>query len=297
MQLDKLIYPLFVKRKGTVPEAISSMPGVYKFSLDLLVGELKELQELGINKVLLFGVPEAKDEKGTLAYAEGNIICEAVRLIKTHFPDFTVITDVCLCAYTSSGHCGILKGEDIDQKSTLSALARVALSHAASGADFVAPSAMRQHQVKTIREALDQNGYSQVKILSYSAKFASNFYGPFREIADSAPRFGDRSHYQLDFTRPEVALERVASDIEERADIVMVKPALAYLDLIRQVKEKFNYPTAAYNVSGEYALVKHGVSLGLWDERKIVFEITSSIERAGADFIITYHAKDIARWS
>lgn len=298
VSIDELIYPLFVKRGIGLREDIPSMPGVFRFSPDILVQEVSELEKVGLRRFLVFGVPDEKDWQGSNAYKENNIVSESVYSLKARFSNISIITDVCLCAYTSHGHCGVVNrgSKTIDNLATLELLANMALSHAQAGADFVAPSAMAKNQVKAIRSALDENGYTQTKILGYSAKFASNFYGPFRAVANSAPKFGDRRGYQLDYTKSESALAKIKQDIKEGADIVMVKPSLAYLDIVRDVKNKFNHPLAVYNVSGEYAAVKDGVKNGFWDEREIVFEIISSIKRAGADFIITYHAKDIASW-
>ncbi len=295
---DNLILPYFVTEGSNGRERIRFFPQVYRLSTDKLLREIDQLNGLGLNKILLFGVPQKKDRHGTSAYSTNNLVSRAVQEIKKRFKNIVVMTDVCLCAYASHGHCGVIKPEQktIDHKSTLDALSKMALSHAEAGADYVAPSAMARRQVFAIRSALDSAGFGHTKIMGYSAKFASNFYGPFREAANSAPKFGDRSAYQLDFHDPELALKKISDDIKEGADIVMVKPALSYLDIIRQAKERFNAPLAAFNVSGEYALVKHGASLGLWDEKKAVFEIITSIKRAGADFIITYHAKDIAKW-
>jgi len=298
IDLGKLIYPLFVKKGRYLREEIVSMPGVYRFSPDMLLDQVLCLQKLGLKHILLFGVPDKKDWDGKLAYADKNIVAEAVGLLKKSFPEIIVITDVCLCSYTSHGHCGVIKDKrkGIDNKATLSSLCRIALSHAASGADYVAPSAMAENQVRAIRKALDRKGYKKTKILGYSVKFASNFYGPFRDIANSSPRFGDRSTYQLDYTDRENALKEIKDDIEEGADIIMVKPGLGYLDVVEEAKRKFKHPLAVYNVSGEYSMVKKGAQSSLWKEKDMVFEIISSIKRAGADFIITYHAKDIARW-
>ena len=300
---NNLIYPLFVKRGSFAREEIQSLPGVYRLSPDMLLDEALSLKRLGIMKILLFGIPEKKDWQGKTSYEEKNIVSESVKLLKKSFPDMTIITDVCLCAYTSHGHCGVIKKgtKEIDLRATLKTLSRIALSHAASGADYVAPSAMAKGQVRSIRKALDKNGFKKTRILGYSAKFNSNFYGPFRDIADSAPRFGKRT-YQLDFSRREDALEAINSDIKEGADIVMVKPGLGYLDVVREASRRFDHPLAVYNVSGEYAMVKayckaQGSRLkALGIEKELVFEIISSIKRAGADYIITYHAKDIARW-
>ena len=304
VDIDTLVYPLFVKRGSSIKEPIPSMPGVYRFSPDMILIEVERARESGIKKILLFGLPKDKDEYATMAYKDGNIVSETVALIKKRIPDIQIMTDVCLCAYTAHGHCGVLKerkGRDdavhIDNEATLNLLAKIAVSHAAAGADYVAPSAMQVGQVRVIRAALDKNGYRDVKIMGYSAKFASQFYGPFRDAADSAPKFGDRMGYQLDHNDRESAFKRIERDIKEGADIVMVKPALAYLDIIREAKVFFRHPMAVYNVSGEYAMVKAGAKSGYWDEEKIVLEIIAGMRRAGADLIITYHAYDIARWS
>jgi len=301
--LTSLIYPLFVKDGKGIKEEIPSMPSVYRFSIDTLTEEAGKAWESGISTVLLFGLAEKKDEYGSEAYRDGNIVSKAVSVLKKNFPTLIIITDVCLCAYTSSGHCGILKDSysdttsvHIDEEATLLKLATMALSHAAAGADYVAPSAMVDEQVKTIRHVLDKSGYQNTKIMGYSTKFASQFYGPFRDAANSAPEFGDRKTYQVNYADRKRALTEVGNDINEGADIVMIKPALCYLDVIREAKTEFNYPLAAYNVSGEYAMVKMGARLGFWDERKMVSEIITSIKRAGADIIITYHALDIAQW-
>ncbi len=298
INLDSLIYPLFVKKGTCLREKISSMPGVYRFSLDFLLEEIIYLKRLGLKHFLLFGIPDKKDKNGKRAYDKNNIVREAVKLLKKSFPEITVITDVCLCAYTLAGHCGIIKDtrKGIDSKATLLALSRIAVSHAEAGADYVAPSAMAKGEVRAIRKALDKNGFKRTKILGYSAKFASNFYGPFRDIADSAPRFGNRRDYQLDYTKTSHALTKIKQDIKDGADIIMVKPVLGYLDVAKDVKTKFDSPLAVYNVSGEYSMVKKGVESGFWNEQDMVFEIMNSIKRTGADFIITYHAKDIAKW-
>jgi len=296
LRRDNIIYPYFVVGGSNKKEKILSFPGRHRLSVDLLIKDIKELKALGINRVLLFGVPEAKDGKGSAAYKNNNIVSLAVREIKRRFPQLIVFTDVCLCAYTDHGHCGILKGRAIDNNETIKILAKIALSHAEAGADYVAPSAMAKGQVGAIKRELDRNGFRKTKIMGYSAKFASNFYGPFRNAAGSAPKFGDRKDYQLDYSDSLAALAGIGADIDEGADIVMVKPALAYLDIIKEAKLKFNRPIAAYNVSGEYAIVKYGAKQGLWNEDEMVKEITTSIKRAGADYIITYHAKDAARW-
>jgi len=298
INLAKLIYPYFVVSGLNKKEKINSFPGVFRFSVDRLLKEIEEIDSLGLKKVLLFGVPRHKDSLGSAAYAQDSIVGLATKRLKENFPDLTVITDVCLCAYTNHGHCGILKTgkTKIDNRATLAALAKIALRYAEAGADWVAPSAMASGQVAAIRLALDRQGFAKTRILGYSAKFNSNFYGPFRNAADSAPTFGDRSAYQLDYTDAQEALEKIEEDIVAHADMVMVKPALGYLDIIKTVKQEFNYPLAAYNVSGEYTLVKLGAARKIWDEKKAVREILASISRAGADYIITYHAKDIARW-
>ena len=272
------------------------MPGLFRFSIPEAVAEAKQLGKLGIGGVLLFGIPPKKDPQGTGAYADNGVIQQAVNAIKRAVPELLIMTDVCLCEYTSHGHCGLLKGRQVDNDSTLSALAQIAVSHVKAGADLVAPSAMMDGQVGAIRRSLDAQGFSQVPIMSYSAKYASALYGPFREAVGSAPQFGDRRGYQMDPPNIEEALREVALDIQEGADIVMVKPALAYLDVLRAVKRKFHWPTAAYQVSGEYALVKAAASKKLVDERRLVVELAIAARRAGADFLITYYAKELAQW-
>lgn len=304
LKISDFIYPYFVKDGSNKKEEIKLFPQVFRFSIDQLLNDISGIRKLGLNKILLFGIPDKKDICGTEAFKEDNIVARAVSEVKKNFPDLIVMTDVCMCAYTTHGHCGILSHSAkriahsgfIDNKKTLNVLARIALSHAQAGADYVAPSAMAKKQVKAIREVLGKNGFKKTKIMGYSAKFASNFYGPFRNAADSAAKFGDRSTYQLEPGDYKKALKEIEADIIEGADIVMVKPALSYLDIIIRAHSKFNKPLAAYNVSGEYSLVKTGAKEGLWDEKKMVFEIITSIKRAGADFIITYHAKDIAKW-
>ncbi|MDD5552288.1 MAG: porphobilinogen synthase [Candidatus Omnitrophica bacterium] len=295
---NNIIYPYFVVEGRNKKQEIKNFPGIYRFSADTLLKDVSEAGSLGLSKILLFGIPSRKDSEAVSACGPGSIAAKAVKSLKKEFKDLTVFTDVCLCAYTTHGHCGLFKEgkREIDPKRTLSRLADVALSHAEAGVDFVAPSAMAKGQILAIRNALDKRGFRNVKIMGYSAKFASNFYGPFREAADSAPAFGDRSGYQLNYTDPAAALREITQDIKEGADIVMVKPALSYLDVIKQASLKFDHPLAAFNVSGEYALVKYGAGRGLWDEKKMTLEIISSIKRAGADLIITYHAKDIAKW-
>lgn len=291
------VYPLFVMFGTGVRREVPSMPGVYNLSLDQLPAEIDELKALGVPAVILFGIPDAKDEAGSGAFAEEGVVQEAIRAIKAHDPDFTVITDVCMCEYTSHGHCGALDEHGcVMNDVTLEMLASTAVSHAEAGADMVAPSDMMDGRVGAIRSALDAEGYSEVPIMAYSAKYASAYYGPFRDAADSAPSFGDRRAYQMDPANGEEALRETGLDIAEGADIVMVKPALAYMDVIRRVKDEFGYPTAAYNVSGEYAMVKAAARNGWIDERRLVLETLTGFKRAGADIIITYHAKDAARW-
>jgi len=297
LDASDLIYPMFVEFGEGVRREVSSMPGVFNISLDMLPAEIDELKALGIPAVILFGIPATKDEAGSGAFAEDGIVQQAIRTIKAHDPDFYVITDVCMCEYTSHGHCGALDDHGcVINDVTLEMLASTALSHAEAGADMVAPSDMMDGRVAAIRAALDAENFTEVPIMAYSAKYASAYYGPFRDAADSAPASGDRRGYQMDPANAEEALREVALDIEEGADIVMVKPALAYMDIIRRVKEDFGYPTAAYNVSGEYAMVKAAALNGWIDEKRVVLETLLGFKRAGADLIITYHAKDAARW-
>ena len=292
-----LVYPLFVKPGEGARDEVSSMPGVFQFSIDVLVEEASEVLGLGVPAVILFGLPESKDEVGSGAYAEHGIVQEAVRALKEAVPDLVVVTDVCMCEYTSHGHCGILSdaGEVLNDV-TLELLAETAVSHAKAGADMVAPSDMMDGRIAAVRAGLDAEGLTHVPIMSYSAKYASAYFGPFRDAADSAPQTGDRKSYQMDPPNGDEAIRETALDIQEGADIVMVKPALAYMDVIRRVKDEFGYPTAAYNVSGEYAMVKAAAEKGWIDERGVVLETLTSIKRAGADIILTYHAKDAARW-
>lgn len=289
------IYPLFVCPGRGRTQPVSSMPGVSQLSVDRAAEEAETVRGLGIPGVILFGVPEAKDPVGSEAYADHGVVQEAVRAIKDRVPDLLVITDVCLCEYTDHGHCGVVEDGDVDNDGTLELLAREALSHARAGADVVAPSDMMDGRVGAIRTALDGDGFPQVAILSYAAKYASGFYGPFREAAESTPRFGDRRSYQMDPGNGDEALREVEADIAEGADMVMVKPALSYLDVISRVKQRFRFPTAAYNVSGEYAMIKAAARNGWLDESRVVPEVLLSIKRAGADWILTYFAKDMAR--
>lgn len=296
LSLDDLIYPLFVVPGTGVKEEIPSMPGIHHFSLDLLRREIEELVELGIGGIILFGLPESKDDKGSSAWAEDGIVQRACRKIKSEYPGLLVITDVCLCQYTSHGHCGVIKDGYVQNDVSLEYLARVAVSHAQAGADMVAPSDMMDGRVKAIRRKLDETGFKEVSIMAYSAKYASSFYGPFRDAAHSAPQEGDRSTYQMDPANSNEALREIELDIKEGADIVMVKPALAYLDIIRRVKDNINFPLAAYNVSGEYAMVKAAAEKGWLKEKEVALEILTSIKRAGAEIIITYWAKDVVDW-
>lgn len=292
---DDLIYPLFVTYGQDVRKEIPSMPGCFQESLDHITENAKEAYSLGIPSVILFGIPEHKDEMGSSAYDDHGVVQNAIKAIKNAVPELYVITDVCVCEYTSHGHCGVIEGGDVANDPTLKLLAKEALSHVRAGADMVAPSDMMDGRVKTIRIALDEEGFSKIPIMSYAAKYASAFYGPFREAAESTPKFGDRRSYQMDPANRREALKEVALDIEEGADIVMVKPALAYLDIISDVKGAFDLPVAAYNVSGEYSLVKAAAQLGWIDEKRMMAEILTSIKRAGADMILTYFAKDAAR--
>ncbi len=296
LDVNDLVYPLFVVPGKGIKEEIRSLPGNFHFSVDNLLKEIKETKNLGIPAIMLFGLPKSKDEEGSQAYAKDGIIQHAVRAIKDALPDFTVITDVCLCQYTSHGHCGVVKNGELLNDLTLELLAKTALSQVKSGSDVVAPSAMMDGQVKVIRQTMDQNGYSSIPIMAYSAKYASSFYGPFREAANCAPQLGDRRSYQMDPANVEEALREAKLDLEEGADIIMVKPALAYLDVISRVKRQFNIPVAAYNVSGEYAMIKAAAAKKWVDEKRVVLEVLTSIKRAGADIILTYFAKEVAKW-
>jgi porphobilinogen synthase len=297
-QLDPgdLIFPLFIVEGKGIKKEIDAMPGTFHFSVDRLAAEVDDLTRLRVPAVLLFGVVNSKDETGSPALDPEGVVQMAIRAIKKAAPNMVVVTDICLCEYTSHGHCGVIVNGDVDNDSTLPLLARMALSHASSGADMVAPSDMMDGRVMTIRKALDDNGFNHIPILSYAAKYASAFYGPFREAAGSAPQFGDRKSYQMDPPNVREALREIEEDINEGADIVMVKPALAYLDVISKARDSFNCPLAAYNVSGEYAMVKAAASRGWIDEKRITLEILGSIKRAGADIIISYHAKEAAAW-
>jgi porphobilinogen synthase len=291
-----LILPYFVVEGKNIKKSIKSMPNIYHLSIDNLLKDIAQAQRKGIRSILLFGIPKFKDNFGSQAYKKNGVVQKAIRAIKKEFKDLIVITDVCLCSYTSHGHCGIIKkSKIIDNDVTLKILAKIALSHSEAGADFVAPSAMMDGQVMMIREALEKEGFGNVGILAYSAKYASYFYGPFREALNSAPQFGDRKTYQMDFRNSDEALREIQQDISEGADMVMVKPALAYLDIIYRARQRFNVPIAAYNVSGEYAMIKRYCQ-GTEAERNLVLEVLTAIKRAGSDLIITYWAKDVAKW-
>jgi porphobilinogen synthase len=299
LHAGQLVLPLFVRAGQKVRRPVASMPGVYQFSPDEIVREAEKAHQLGVPAVLLFGLPETKDEKASGAYARNGIVQQTTRLLKKHLPGCLVLTDVCLCEYMSHGHCGILdkaKGGRVANDPTLALLARTALSHAEAGADIVAPSDMMDGRVAAIRQTLDKHGLGDTPILSYAAKFASAYYGPFREAAESAPQFGDRRAYQMDGANALEALREVAMDLQEGADMVMVKPALAYLDILHRVKTEFGCPTAAYAVSGEFSMIKAAAAKGWLDERAVTIENMLSMRRAGADFIITYSATDVARW-
>jgi porphobilinogen synthase len=293
---ENLVYPLFVTAGEGVRKEISSLPGCFHLSFEQAAKEAREVEGLGIAGVILFGLPEAKDPQGTEGLRPDGVIPKAIRAIREECKDLLVVTDVCLCEYTSHGHCGVLRGEEVANDPTLGLLSEMSLVHARAGAHLVAPSDMMDGRVLAIRNALDQAGFEETGILSYAAKYASAFYGPFREAADSAPQFGDRRGYQMDPGNVREALREVRLDAEEGADLVMVKPALPYLDVVRAVREACDIPVAAYNVSGEYAMVKAASARGWIDEKRMVLEILTSIKRAGADVILTYHAKDFSRW-
>lgn len=293
---SRFIYPLFVREGRGIREPLPSMPGQWRVSPDRLVRELDGVRALGIGAILLFGLPEHKDASGSSAYADDGVIQQAVNTIRVAHPDLVIVTDVCLCEYTSHGHCGIIREDNVDNDATLGILAKTAVSHAAAGADVVAPSAMMDGQVGALRQALDASGFTGVAIMGYSAKYASAFYGPFRDAAGSAPQFGDRRGYQMDSANAREAEREVELDLAEGADLVMVKPALPYLDIIQRVRPRVAVPLVAYNVSGEYAMVKAAAERGWCDERGAVLEILTAIARAGADLIITYHAKEASQW-
>ncbi|MGI5897343.1 MAG: porphobilinogen synthase [Oscillospiraceae bacterium] len=294
MSPSSLIYPLFVREGERIKEEIPSMEGQYRYSVDMLPYALEETAKAGVPSVMLFGIPGQKDACGSGAYAEDGIVQQALRMAKKKVPELFYITDVCMCEYTSHGHCGILTGETVDNNKTLPYLAQTALSHVQAGADMVAPSDMMDGRVAAIRTLLDENGYSEIPIMSYAVKYASAFYGPFREAAGSAPAFGDRKSYQMDYHNRREALKEALSDVAEGADIIMVKPALSYLDIIREVANAVDLPVAAYSVSGEYAMLKAGAKLGYIDEERLICETAASIYRAGSGILLSYYAKEIA---
>ncbi len=294
LRVDDLIYPMFSAFGENIKKEISSMPGIYQQSIDNIVIEAKEVFELGIPAVVLFGIPETKDAVGSDAYCATGIIQETIRAIKTAVPDLTVITDVCMCEYTDHGHCGLIKDGDVDNDSTLELLAAEALSHAQAGADIVAPSDMMDGRIAAIRDILDENGFEHIPVMSYAVKYASAYYGPFREAAESTPEFGDRRSYQMDPANRLEALREANQDVAEAADFLMVKPALAYLDVLRELKDNFDLPLVAYNVSGEYSMVKAAAEKGWIDGERVMMETLLGMKRAGADLIITYHAKEAA---
>jgi porphobilinogen synthase len=295
VSVDDLVYPLFVREGDGIKKPIKSMDGCFHFSPDTIAAEASEVASLGIPAVLLFGLPATKDPTGSQAWAEDGVVQRAIKAIKEQTPDLLVITDVCLCEFTDHGHCGVLKGETVYNDPTCELLAKMALSHAQAGADIVAPSDMMDGRVRYIREALEANGFKDVALMSYAAKYASAFYGPFRDAAESAPAFGDRRSYQMDAGNSDQAMAEIALDMEEGADIVMVKPALAYMDIIYRARQRFDCPIAAYNVSGEYMMVKSSAAAGLSDEEATMMEVLISLKRAGADILITYFAKDAAK--
>jgi porphobilinogen synthase len=296
VRAEDFIYPMFVIEGKNVKNEVPSMPGVYQLSFDLLLDEVREVYELGIRSVIFFGVISEKDEIGTGAFAENGIIQEATRMVKKEFPELLVVADTCLCEYTSHGHCGVIHDHDVDNDESLKLLAKTAVSQAEAGADIIAPSNMMDGFVAVIREALDEAGFSHIPIMSYAVKYASAFYGPFRDAADSTPQFGDRKTYQMDPANRLEALREAESDVLEGADFLIIKPAMSYLDIVREVRDNFNVPIVAYNVSGEYAMVKAAARNGWIDEKALVMEKLTSMKRAGADLIISYFAKDVANW-
>jgi porphobilinogen synthase len=296
VSVNDLIYPMFSAFGSGIRKEVSSMPGIYQQSIENIVAEAKEVYSLGIPAVILFGIPETKDPVGSDAYSDHGIIQETISAIKRDIPELAVITDVCLCEYTDHGHCGLIKNGDVDNDSTVELLAKEALSHARAGADMVAPSDMMDGRVGVIRSTLDDNGFSHIPIMSYAVKYASGYYGPFREAAESTPQFGDRRSYQMDPANRLEAMREARQDIEQGADIIMVKPGLPYLDIVRDLRNEYNMPLAVYNVSGEYSMIKAAAANGWIDEERVVMETMLGFKRAGADIIITYHAKDVAKW-
>lgn len=295
LRVEDFIYPMFSAFGSGIKKEIASMPGIYQQSIEFIVEEAREVHALGIPAVILFGIPEAKDAVGSDAYSDTGIIQETIRAIKAAVPELTVITDVCLCEYTDHGHCGVIKDGDVDNDPTLQLLAAEALAHARAGADIVAPSDMMDGRVAAIRELLDANGFGHIPVMSYAVKYASAYYGPFRDAADSTPQFGDRRSYQMDPANRREAFREAALDVQECADFLMVKPALAYLDILRDLKERFDLPLVAYNVSGEYSMIKAAAANGWIDHDRVMLETLLGMKRAGADLIITYHAKEAAR--
>lgn len=296
LQVKDLVYPLFVVEGQNIKNPVESMPGIYQFSAENLLKEVERIYNLGIRAVILFGVPEGKNPQASSAYDPQGVVQKAIQVLKKNFPELLVITDVCLCQYTDHGHCGIVKDGEILNDTTIEVLGKVAISHAEAGADIVAPSDMMDGRVKALRTALDSKGFEDISIISYAVKYFSAFYGPFRHAAESAPGFGDRSSYQMDPGNVREALKEAFQDINESADILMVKPALSYLDVVRVIKDNTNVPTAAYNVSGEFSMIKAAASHGWLEEKKVVLEMLLSMKRAGADIIFTYHAPDVAGW-
>jgi porphobilinogen synthase len=296
LRVDDFIYPMFVIEGNNIRNEVSSMPGVYQVSMDLLLEEIKEVYELGIKAIMFFGVVTAKDEIGTGAFIDDGIVQTATRIVKEKYPDLLVVADTCLCEYTDHGHCGVIHNHNVDNDESLEILAKTAVSQAKAGADIIAPSNMMDGFVVAIRQALDEAGFENIPIMSYAVKYASAFYGPFRDAADSTPQFGDRKTYQMDPANRLEAIREAESDIEEGADFIMVKPALSFLDIIRDVRNQVNVPVVAYNVSGEYAMIKAAAQNGWIDEKAVVMEMLTSMKRAGADIILTYHAKDVAAW-
>lgn len=294
--VNDLIYPMFSAFGTNIKKEISSMPGIYQQSIEYIVAEAREVFEQGIPAVILFGIPETKDAMGSDAWCDTGIIQETIRAIKAAVPELVVITDVCMCEYTDHGHCGVIKDGDVDNDATLELLAKEALSHVRAGADMVAPSDMMDGRVAAIRNILDEHGFSKIPIMSYAVKYASGYYGPFREAADSTPQFGDRRSYQMDPANRREAFREAEQDLQEGADIIMVKPGLPYLDIVRDLRNEFDLPLAVYNVSGEYSMVKAAAQNGWIDEKRVVMETMLGFKRAGADLIITYHARDVARW-
>ena len=296
LTMNDFLYPIFIEEGNNIKKEIEAMPNQFRFSIDKLKEELEDIINLGIRGVLLFGIPKNKDERGSSSFDENGIIQNAVKYIKSNFPNLLVVTDVCMCEYTSHGHCGILCGNNVDNDSTLEYIAKIALSHVQTGSDIVAPSDCMDGHVYAIRNILDKNGYYNTPIMSYSVKYASCYYSPFRMAADSAPSFGDRKSYQMDFRNSKEYIKKIENDIEEGADIFIIKPALSYLDVIKDVSNNFNIPIAAYNVSGEYSMIKAASKLGFIDEKRAVLENMYALKRAGSDIIITYHAKDLSKY-